>query len=132
MSTTYYSSLAALAETHMATGVWWSAVARALDDLAQRLEDEAAVDAGPDGALRRAVNDEPTLANRADSANAERMALQVRVRQLRLVVTESAGDPDQVANVATELRSLADGEERYQRKVREVVWDSLTRDIGGE
>ena len=132
MSTTYYSSLAALAETHMATGVWWSAVARALDDLAQRLEDEAAVDAGPDGALRRAVNDEPTLANRADSANAERVALQVRVRHLRLVVTESAGDPDQVAYVAAELRSLADGEERYQRKVREVVWDSLTRDIGGE
>ena len=132
MSTTYYSSLAALAETHMATGVWWSAVARALDDLAQRLEDEAAVDAGPDGALRRAVNDEPTLANRADSANAERVALQVRVRHLRLVVTESAGDPDQVAYVAAELRLLADGEERYQRTVREVVWDSLTRDIGGE
>lgn len=132
MSTTYYSSLAALAETHMATGVWWSAVARALDDLAQRLEDEAAVDAGPDGALRRAVNDEPTLANRADSANAERMALQVRVHQLRLVVTEHAGAPEQVAHVATELRSLADGEERYQRKVREVVWDSLTREIEGE
>ena len=132
MSTAYYSSLTTLADSPAATGVWWSSVARALDDLAARLETDAAVDAGPDGALEKAVREEPTLANRANSANAERMALQVRVFELRKFVTEHAGDPEHVAHVAAQLAALCETEVKYQRKVRAVVWDSLTQDIGGE
>jgi hypothetical protein len=132
VTTTYHSSLSTLAESPAASGVWWSSVARALDDLAARLEAEAAVDAGPDGALKRAVDDEPTLAARANSVNAERMALQVRVHELRGIVSAHAGDREHVDMVAKELALLSEGEINYQRKVRAVVWDSLTRDIGGE
>lgn len=132
MTATYHSSLTTLAESPVASGVWWSAVAKSLDELAERLELDAAVDAGPDGALNRAVADEPTLANRANSANAQRMALQVRVFELRRLVSQSAGDPDLVEQVARDLASISEAEVAYQRKVRAVVWDSLTQDIGGE
>lgn len=132
MSTTYHSTLASLAESPVASGVWWSAVARSLDELAERLELDAAVDSGPGGALEQAVTDEPTLANRANSAAAQRMALQVRVFELRRLVSSAAGDPDLVEKVATELASISETEVKYQRKVRAVVWDSLTQDIGGE
>lgn len=132
MSTTYYSSLSTLADEPVASGVWWSSVARALDELAERLDQEAAIDGGPDGALEKAVREEPTLANRANSANAERMALQVRVFELRQFVTANAGDPDQVAYVAQELAKVSETEVKYVHKVRAVVWDSLTQDIGGE
>lgn len=132
MITTHRSSLLALADEPLGSGVWWSAVARALDDLTERLAADAVLDAGPDGALDRAVTDEPTLANRATSANSERMALQVRVYELRRFVAEHAGDPDQVEHVATHVAFVAKGERHYEQKVRAVVWDSLTRDIGGE
>jgi len=132
MTATYHSTLATLAQTPAASGVWWSSVARALDELAERLDADAVVDDGPDGALQRAVNEEPTLINRANSANAERMAVQVRVFELRRFVAEHAGDPDKVEHVAGELASISEAEVHYQRKVRAVVWDSLTQDIGGE
>lgn len=132
MIATHRSSLLTLAAEPVASGVWWSAVARALDDLADRLDADAAMDAGPDGALERAVTDEPTLANRATSANSERMALQVRVFELRRFVAAHAGDPEQVEQVAAELAIVAKGEWHYEQRVRAVVWDSLSRDIGGE
>jgi hypothetical protein len=132
MITTHRSSLLALADEPVASGVWWSAVARALDDLADRLAADALLDAGPDGALERAVDDEPTLVNRATSANSERMGLQVRVFELRRFVAAHAGDPDQVEPVAGRLRGVAKGEHHYEKRVRAVVWDSLSRDIGGE
>ena len=132
MSATYYSTLSTLAESPAASGVWWSSVARALDELMEKLEQDAAVDAGPDGSLEKAVREEPTLANRANSANAERMALQVRVFELRQFVSANAGDAEHVDYVAAELAKVSETEVKYQQKVRAVVWDSLTQDIGGE
>ena len=132
MSTTYYSSLESLSEAPVATGVWWSSVARALDDLDDRLAEEALVDKGPDGALNEAVAREPSLSNRAIEAEKELSRLVESSRRLRRTVAESAGDADKVAEVASELAALAVAEEHYRRRVRAVVWDSLTRDIGGE
>ncbi len=132
MSTTYYSSLETLADAPAATGVWWSSVARALDDLDERLAHEALIDEGPDGALEEAVAREPSLSNRATEAGKELSALVEKSRELRRIVASSAGDPEQVAVVAAELMALAEAEGRYRRRVRSVVWDSLTRDIGGE
>lgn len=132
MSTTYYSTLTTLAESPAASGVWWSSVARALDELMEKLEQEAAIDAGPDGALEKAVREEPTLSARANSANAERMALQVRVFELRQFVSANAGEAEHVEYVAAELAKVSETEVKYRQKVRAVVWDSLTQDIGGE
>lgn len=132
MSTTLHSSLAALAASPQASGIWWSAVAKALDALAERLELDAVVDSGPGGALEMAVTDDPTLASRANNAAAQRMALQVRVFELRQMVTRVAGAPDSVDEVAHRLGAVAEAEVKYQRRVRAVVWDSVALDIGGE
>jgi hypothetical protein len=132
MTTTYYSSLAALAEEPSASAVWWTSVARALDELSERLNLEALVDEGPEGALDEAVSREPSLSNRATKASRDLATLMEHTREVRRLVTREAGNPDHVADVAAQLLVLARAEEDYRRHVRSVVWDSLTRDIGGE
>lgn len=132
MTITHYSSLETLADTQEISGAWWVAVARALDDLDERLAEDVAEDEGPRGALMEAVDREPSLANDATRLVADHDRLIERARRLRRLVAQVAGDHRQASAVAAELATLAEAEERYRRRSRTVFWDSFSRDIGGE
>ena len=132
MSVTHYSSLETLAETIEPSGAWWVSVARALDDLDERLAEDAAVDEGPSGAFVDAVSRAPSLANDTTRLVADHERLVQRARRLRRLVAQVAGDHRQAPAVAAELATLADAEDTYRRRSRSVFWDSFSRDIGGE
>lgn len=132
MTITHYSSLETLADTQEISGAWWVSVARALDDLDERLAEDIAEDEGPRGALVEAVDREPSLANDATRLVADHDRLIERARRLRRLVAQVAGDHRQASAVAAELATLAEAEERYRRRSRTVFWDSFSRDIGGE
>jgi erythromycin esterase-like protein len=132
MTVTHYSSLETLAGTHEPSGAWWVAVARALDDLDERLAEDTAVDEGPTGAFVDAVTRQPSLSNDTTRLAADHARLIERARCLRRLVAEVAGDPGQASAVAAELAGLAAAEERYRQRSRAVFWDSFSRDIGGE
>lgn len=132
MTVTYYSSLETLAGTHEPSGAWWVSVARALDDLDERLAEDVTEDEGPTGAFSEAVTRDPSLANDATKLVKDHALLIERARRLRRLVAEVAGDHRQAPAVAAELATLAEGEDRYRRRSRSVFWDSFSRDIGGE
>ena len=93
MTVTHYSSLGTLAGTIEPSGAWWVSVARALDDLDERLAEDTAVDEGPTGAFADAVSREPSLSNGTTRLAADHARLVERARQLRRLVAEVAGDP---------------------------------------
>ncbi len=132
MTVTHYSSLETLAGTYESSGAWWVSVARALDDLDERLAEDTAVDAGPAGAFVDAVSRQPSLSNDTTRLIADHTRLIEQARQLRRHVAQVAGDAEQAPAVAAELATLAEAEDRYRRKSRTVFWDSFSRDIGGE
>ncbi len=132
MSIAHSTSLAALADTGGPSAAWWAAVARALDSLDERLSEDAIADDGPAGSFAQAVWRAPVLANAVAKLRAERGRLADRVRGLRRTVATAAGDGDQVGAVSAEVGALAAAEDRYRRRSRELVWESFTRDIGGE
>jgi hypothetical protein len=132
MTVTHYSSLETLAGTYESSGAWWVAVARALDDLDERLAEDTAVDGGPAGAFVDAVSRQPSLSNDTTRLIADHTRLIEQARQLRRHVAQVAGDAEQAPAVAAELATLAEAEDRYRRKSRTVFWDSFSRDIGGE
>ena len=137
MTVTHYSSLATLAGTDHRDGTyrggaWWASVARALDDLDERLAQDAMVDAGPAGALVDAVDREPSLSNDALRLIDDHARLAERARRLRRQVAAVAGDQAAAPAVAAELAALAAAEDRYQQRSRALFWDSFARDIGGE
>jgi hypothetical protein len=132
MTVTHYSSLGTLAGTIEPSGAWWVSVARALDDLDERLAQDTAVDEGPAGAFADAVSREPSLSNGATRLAADHARLVERAQRLRRLVSQVAGDPSQAAAVAAELATLAAAEETYRQRSRAVFWDSFSRDIGGE
>lgn len=132
MTVTHYSSLETLAGAHEPSGAWWVSVARALDDLDERLAEDTAVDEGPTGAFVDAVSREPSLSNGTRRLVADHDRLVDRARRLRRLVAKVAGDPRQAPAVSAELATLADAEDRYRERSRAVFWDSFSRDIGGE
>ncbi len=132
MTVTHYSSLETLAGTSEPSGAWWVSVARALDDLDERLAEDALADEGPTGAFTQAVTRAPSLANDATRLVADHARLVDRARRLRRLVAQVAGDQREAASVAAELTALAEEEARYRRRSRTVFWDSFSRDIGGE
>lgn len=132
MTVTHYPSLEALAGTDPRNASWWAAVARALDDLDDRLARDAAVDDGPSGALVDAVTRQPSLSNDASRLRADHARLMERARRLRRLVAQVAGDDRQAPAVARELSELAAAEDRHQERSRSLFWESFARDIGGE
>lgn len=132
MSTTYAPGIAELAEDNRGDGTWWLAVSRALDSLLDRLTRDAAREDGPAGTVAETLWAAPHLASAAARVQHEREALRERVRILRRRVSALAGDPTAVDQVAHELAAVAAEDARYARRSRELVWDSVSRDIGGE
>jgi hypothetical protein len=132
MTVTHDSSLEALADHPAPSGAWWASVARALDDLDERLAQDFVADEGPEGAFVEAVTREPSLSNETARLLADHARLVERVRRLRRFVAQVAGDPEQASPVSLELGVLAEAEDRYRRRSRGLFWDSFTRDIGGE
>lgn len=132
MSVTNYSSLETLAATDHRNAAWWASVARALDDLDERLAQDAAVDEGPTGAFVESVIREPSLSNDATRLSDDHARLTERARRLRRLVAQVAGDDREAPAVAGELAALAAAEDRHQQRARALFWDSFARDIGGE
>lgn len=132
MATTYVPGIAELAEDSRGDGTWWLGVSRALDGLLDRLTRDAAQEDGPSGTVAEALWTAPHLASAADRLRHEREALRERVRLLRRRVSALAGDPTAVEQVAHELAAVAAEDAKYARRSRELVWDSVSRDIGGE
>lgn len=132
MSTVYATDLTTVASDPRAAATWWLAAARALDGLLDRLARDASVDDGPNGAIRQALWSAPHLSSHAQQLQREREALRDRARTLRRRLSRLAGDPTAVDQVAHELASMAVEESRYSRRSRELMWDSVARDIGGE
>jgi hypothetical protein len=132
MTVMHYPSLQTLAGTDHRKASWWAAVARALDELDERLAEDAAVDHGPTGAFVEAVTRQPSLSNDATRLRDDHARLTERVRRLRRLVAEVAGDEGEARGVASELAALASAEDRHQQRSRSLFWDSFTRDIGGE
>ena len=131
MSVTYYSSLEILAATDHRNASWWASVARALDDLDERLAQDAAGDEGPTGAFVDSVTRQPSLSNDAIRLRDDHARLTERARRRRLVV-QVAGDDREAPAVAGELAALAAAEDRHQQRSRPLFWDSFPRDIGRE
>jgi hypothetical protein len=132
MSTTYMSDLGSIASDPQGGGSWWLAVGRGLDALMDRLSRDELVDEGPRGDVTEAVWTAPFLAPRASKLHRQRQALTERARSLRRRLAVSAGDPSEVRFYAEELAELAREEDQYRRRSRDLVWDSVTQDIGGE
>jgi hypothetical protein len=132
MTITHYSSLETLADTQEPSGAWWVSVARALDDLDERLAEDTAEDEGPRGAFVEAVDRDPSLANDTTRLVADHARLVERARRLRRLVAQVAGDHREAPAVAAELATLAEAEGKYRLRSRAVFWDSFSRDIGGE
>jgi DNA-binding transcriptional ArsR family regulator len=132
MSVAHYDSLETLAGADQTTASWWASVARALDDLHERLSSGAAVEDGPMGALAEAVIRQPALSNHATRLREDHARLAERTRRLRRHVAQVAGDEREAPPVARELAALAAAEARQEQRSRSLLWDSLTRDIGGE
>jgi hypothetical protein len=132
MTVTYYPSLQTLAGTDHRSAAWWTSVARALDDLDERLAQDAAADDGPTGAFVQAVSRQPSLSNDASRLRDDLARLTERARRLRRLVAQVAGDDREGSAVARELAALAAAEDRHQRRSRALFWDSFVRDIGGE
>lgn len=132
MSIAYHSSLEALAAREHRNASWWASVARALDDLDERLARDDAADDGPAGAFAEAVTRQPSLANEAARLRGDHARLTERARRLRRLVAMVAGDDREAAAVARELADLAAAEDRHQQRSRALFWDSFVRDIGGE
>jgi hypothetical protein len=132
MSVTHYSSLEILAATHHRNASWWASVARALDDLDERLAQDAAIDEGPTGAFADSVTRQPSLSNDATRLRSDHARLTERARRLRRLVAQVAGDDREAPAVAGELAALAAAEDRHQQRSRALFWDSFARDIGGE
>ena len=124
--------IAELAEDTRGDGTWWLAVSRALDGLLDRLTRDAANDDGPSGAVADTLWTAPHLASAAARIRQERESLRDRVRLLRRRVSALAGDPTAVDQVAHELVAVAAEESKYTRRSRELAWDAVSRDIGGE
>ena len=132
MSTTYVPEIADLADDTRGDGSWWLAVCRALDHLHDRLSRDAVTEDGPHGTVADALWTAPHLANAAARMRRDREALRERVRLLRRRVSAVAGDPTAVEQVAHELAAVAAADAAYSRRSRELMWDSVSRDIGGE
>ena len=132
MTLTHHWTLEVLAEIPTTSATWWPTVARALDELDDRLLEDAAVDEGAAGAFADAVGREPSLANESVRLVADHQMLVERVRRLRRRVAEVAGDSAQAPAVAAELATLARAERTYRTRSRDLFWDSFVRDIGGE
>jgi hypothetical protein len=132
MTVTYHPSLETLAGTDDRSATWWASVARALDDLDERLAEDAAVDDGPTGAFVEAVTRQPALSNGANRLRDDHAQLAERARRLRGRVAQVAGDDREAPAVARELAALAAAEDRHQQRSRTLFWDSFTRDFGGE
>jgi hypothetical protein len=132
MTIAHHSALFDLAHADDRSATWWMAVARALDDLDERLALDAEEDDGPEGAFDASVERAPSLANEVTRLRADRIRLIERARRLRRVVAMVAGDPTQIPPVTGELEVLSAAEGRYRERSRAVFWDSFTRDIGGE
>ena len=132
MSTTYLPGIAELAEDTRGDGTWWLAVSRALDGLIEHLTQDAARDDGPTGAVAETLWTAPHLASIAARVRRERESLRDRACILRRRVSLLAGDPTAVDQVAHELAVVAAQESRYHRRSRELAWDAVSRDVGGE
>lgn len=132
MTVTHYPSLESLAGSEHRTASWWASVARALDDLDDRLAQDAAIDDGPTGAFVDAITREPSLSNEADRLRIDHARLVERARRLRRLVSRVAGDEREATAVAEELAAIAAAENRHRIRSRSLFWDSFTRDIGGE
>ena len=130
MSVTHYSSLEILAATDHQSASWWASLARALDDLDERLAQDAAGDEGPTGAFVDSVTRQPSLSNDATRLRDEHARLTERAR--RRLVAQVAEDDREAPAVAGELAALAAAEDRLQQRSRALFWDSFPRDIGGE
>lgn len=132
MTVTFYPSLESLARVDVRHPSWWASVARSLDALEVRLQQDAAADEGPTGAFADAVSRDPSLSNEATRLRDDHQRLVERARRLRRLVATVAGDERQVPAVAGELTALATAERRHQQRSRALFWDSFARDLGGE
>lgn len=132
MQTATSPSLTELAQDARPTAEWWVSVARALDDLGERLSIQVAADAGPSGAFADAIARDPSLSNPATQVTREGSKLIERVQALRKTVAGVAGDRYQASWIAAQLSSIAQAECTYLRKARSVLWDAHCRDLGGE
>jgi len=132
MSTGHITDLDSRAADPHAGGSSWLAVSRGLDALMERLAADEFVDEGPCGDVTEAVVSAPFLAPRAAKLCQQRMEMMERARDLRRRVSVAAGNPDEVQEFAMELSDLAREEADYRVRARDLVWDSVTQDIGGE
>ena len=132
MTVMHPTTLETLAAQAYRSASWWASAARALDELDERLCQDACVDSGPAGAFADAISRQPALSNDVARLVDDRDRLYRRMRLLRQLVSEVAGDEHQVSAVANELAELAAGEERYLRRSGDIIWESFLRDIGGE
>ena len=130
MSVTHYSSLEILAATDQQNASSWASVARALNDLDERLAKDTAGDEGPTGALVDSVTRQPSLPNDATRLRDDHARLTERARSR--LVAQVAEDDREAPAVAGELAALAAAEDRHQLRSRALFWDSFPRDIGGE
>ena len=132
MTIAHHTVIFDLAHADDRSATWWAAVARALDELDERLALDALEDDGPEGAFGASVERAPSLANEVTRLRADRNRLIERARRLRGVVATVAGDALQIPAVAGELAVIDAAESRYAERSRAVFWDSFSRDIGGE
>lgn len=130
MTVTHYPSLEALAGTDYRCASWWTSVARALDDLDERLGLEAPADYFRAGRRVEPVMGAPEPSDHTRRLQEDHARLTERARRLRRLVAEVAGDYHQAPAVAGELSALSEAEDRYRNRTALLIWDTPARGRG--
>lgn len=127
MSTVYSPSLMDLASSPLRGGGWWASVARALDNVDDRLSRSTpSAPAVPD------LDGRPDLIPPAVAITREGTRVRARIGRLRTMVRRVAGDRGYEATVSAELAIIARDVDRLERRSRWILWESVNRDLGGE
>ena len=119
--------LARCADQDRGTPMWWSCLARNLDQLSEELEIADTV-----GLVGQIVADAPHLAPAAVRLTSLESRIRVDVAELRLQVAALAGAPLADAVLADRLLVVLDDVRTLYREGDALLLDAYERDLGGE
>ncbi|MGD9954499.1 MAG: hypothetical protein AB7O74_11945 [Candidatus Nanopelagicales bacterium] len=112
------------------TALWWTAMARRLDELDVAFWEHRSVMEGPSGLFAEVLAAEPRLAFALRACGREIDALAAELGRMRLLLAASMGQDDGVARVAASVADLVSAVRAHQGHVHTVLHEAFLVDIG--
>jgi hypothetical protein len=132
MTTTHHPSLDELATASHRSASWWASVARALDRLDERLDQERPLEARGDGPLVTPAHGAEQASDDTRRRHEDHARLVERARRLRRRVAEVAGDRHQAEAVAGELSLLSVARDRYRHRTASLMGETRATPVGAQ